>query len=43
MIDTEITTGELAKLLDTSPKTMTDPKKGSTPCTTSRRRTWAKA
>jgi len=28
MTDTEITTGELAKLLDTSPKTMTDPKKG---------------
>jgi hypothetical protein len=28
MTDAEITTGELAKLLDTSPKTMTDPKTG---------------
>jgi hypothetical protein len=28
MTDTEITTGELARLLDTSPKTMTDPKTG---------------
>jgi hypothetical protein len=37
MTDTEITTGELAKLLDASPKTMTDPKTVFTPCTTSQR------